>query len=59
MTVSSNTQYFQLPLGIILTRGTWMAQSIKHPTLDFGSGHDPRDVRSSPMSGSVLGIEPA
>ena len=21
-------------------RGTWMAQSVKHPTLDFSSGHD-------------------
>ena len=20
--------------------GTWMAQLVKHPTLDFGSGHD-------------------
>ena len=22
-------------------RGTWVAQSVKHPTLDFDSGHDP------------------
>ena len=22
------------------TRGTWVAQSVKHQTLDFGSGHD-------------------
>ena len=22
------------------SRGTWVAQSLKHPTLDFGSGHD-------------------
>ena len=21
-------------------RGTWLAQSVEHPTLDFGSGHD-------------------
>ena len=21
-------------------RGTWVAQSVMHPTLDFGSGHD-------------------
>ena len=36
-----------------------MAQSVKQLTLDFGSGHDLRVVRSSPMSGSVLGAEPA
>ena len=23
-----------------MPRGTWVAQSVKHPTLDFGSGHD-------------------
>ena len=32
-----------------------MAQSIKHLTLDFGSGHDLKVMRSSPMSGSALG----
>ena len=31
-----------------------MAQSVKHPTLDFSSGHDPRVVGSSPVSGSAL-----
>ena len=35
-------------------RGAWVAQS-----LDFGSGHDTRIVRSSPMSGSALRVEPA
>ena len=24
----------------IHSRGTWVAQSVKRPTLDFGSGHD-------------------
>ena len=24
-----------------LPRGTWVAQSVKRPTLDVGSGHDP------------------
>jgi len=38
---------------------TWVAQLVKCPTLDFGSGHDLRVVRSSPMSGSTLGMEPA
>ena len=33
---------------------SWVAQSVKHQTLDFGSGHDLRVVRSSPTSGSVL-----
>ena len=37
--------------------GTWVAQLFKHPTLDFGSGHDLRIVGSSPMSGSALGKE--
>ena len=36
-----------------------MAQSVKHPTLDFISGHDLRVLTSSPTSGSVLGEEPA
>ena len=40
-------------------RGTWMAQSVKLQTLDFGSGHDLRVLRLSPMSGSVPNVEPA
>jgi len=32
-----------------------VAQSVKRPTLDFGSGHDLRVVRSIPVSGSTLG----
>ena len=36
-------------------RGTWVAQSVEHPALDFGSGHDVRVRRIEPcMSGSVL-----
>ena len=31
-----------------------MAPSVKHPTLDFGSGHDVTVVGSSPASGSAL-----
>ena len=34
-----------------------MDQLVKHPTLDFGSGHDLKVVRSRPMLGSVLGVE--
>ena len=40
-------------------RGAWVAQSVEHLTLDFGSGHDLRVVRSSPLSGSMLGVESA
>ena len=36
-----------------------MAQSVECPSLDVGSGHDPRVVGSSPMSGSALSTEPA
>lgn len=34
--------------------GTWMAQSVKHPTLNIGSGHDLTVVSSIPASGSAL-----
>ena len=40
-------------------RGTWVAQSVKHLTLDFGSGHGLRVMRWNPMSGSKLGTESA
>jgi len=39
--------------------GTWVAQLVKHPTLDFSSGHDLRVIRSNPALGSVLSVEPA
>ena len=34
----------------------WMAQLVKHPTLDFGSGHDPRVLGSSSASGSQWSV---
>lgn len=34
-----------------------MAQPVKHLILDIGSGHDLGIVRSSPMLGSMLGVE--
>ena len=34
--------------------GAWVAESVKCPTLDFGSGHDLKVVRSSPKLGSAL-----
>ena len=39
--------------------GTWVAQSVEHATLDFGSGHDLGVLGSSPMWGSVLSGESA
>ena len=36
-----------------------MAQFVKHPTLDFGSGHDLTVARLSPASGSMLSVESA
>ena len=44
-----------------LTRGIWMAQSVEHPTLDFGSGHDLWVVDRAPWQawhslGSLLEI---
>ena len=39
--------------------GAWVAQSVEHLTLDFGSGCDPRVVGSSPALGTVLSMEPA
>lgn len=32
---------------------------VKHPMVDFSSGHGPRDVRSSPVLSSMLGVESA
>ena len=34
-----------------------MAQSVRHPALDFGSGHDLRVMRSSPMLASARSME--
>ena len=37
--------------------GAWVAQLVKHPTLNLSSGHDPRDVGLSPTSGSEMSVE--
>ena len=42
-----------------LVGATCVAQRVKHPTLDFGSGHDLRVMGLSPVSGSTLDIESA
>lgn len=36
-----------------------MAQLVQYPAVDFGSGHNHRVMRASPMLGSMLGVEPA
>ena len=40
-------------------RGTWVAQSIKHSTLGFGSGHDLKVLGWSPVASSSLRAESA
>ena len=37
--------------------GTWVAQPIKHMTLDFDSGHSLRVMRLNPTMGSTLSKE--
>ena len=39
--------------------GTWVAESVKHPTLDFSSENDLTVMRSNSMSDSSLGVAPA
>ena len=39
--------------------GAWVAQWVEHLTLDFASGHDPRVMGSSPVSGSAWSMERA
>ena len=41
------------------SKGSWVAQSVERPTLDFSSGRGPRVVGSGPTSGSLLSVEPA
>ena len=40
------------------SRGAWVAQLVKCPTLDLSSGLDLRVMSSSPVLGSALGMEP-
>ena len=57
--LSQDVAILTIPLLKLSLQGTWVTQLIKHLTLDFSSGHNLRVVRSSPMSGSMLGVEPA
>lgn len=44
---------------ILETQGTWVAQWVKWPTLDIGSGHDMGIMGLSPTSGCTLSWESA
>ena len=37
----------------LLSWGTWVAQLVKCPTCDFGSGHDLMDCETEPCVGEV------
>lgn len=39
-------------------QGTWVAQSVKPPILDFGSGHKLRVMRSGRTLGSAMSVQP-
>ena len=41
----------------MVLRRAWVEQSVKCPTLEFGSGHDFRVMRSNPMSSSMFSGE--
>ena len=42
-----------------MLRGARVPPFVKHPTLDFGSGHDLTVGRQSPTSGSAPSVNPA
>lgn len=46
------------PLKTGILGDTWVAQSLGHPTLDFGVGLDLGIVSLRPMLGSMLGADP-
>ena len=45
------------PLAQKVLRGAWVAQSVEHLTLNFGSGHDRWVVGESPKAGSMLTVQ--
>lgn len=46
--------FFYLKVKIKLGGDTWVAQSVRHLTVDFGSGHDSQGLGIEPTSGSRL-----
>ena len=53
------TEPLRCPSKRFVSWGTWVAHSIKHLALDFGSGHDLRVMGLSTALGSTLGMESA
>ena len=52
-------QWFNHPDRKSISRGSWVAQLVKHPILDFSSDHDLMFVRLSPLWGFMMVTEPA
>ena len=50
----SSSKVTELPFLKINYRGTWVAEEVEHPTLDFDSGNDLRVMR---LSHSVPSME--
>ena len=51
---------FRIILKVYICRGTWVAQSVKHLTLGFSSGHDLTVCEITPRVGLSAGsMEPA
>ena len=56
--VTQRSQQRQSPNKIKCFRGTWVAWSVKCPTLDLSSGLELTVMSSNPMLGSMLGMKP-
>ena len=48
---------YYLFLKLTTLQGAWMAQSVGHQAVDFGSGHDLMVCRIEPVSGSALVVQ--
>ena len=48
----------RISLKNIYIKGTWVAQPVKHPTLDLDSGLDLRVIDLGPVLGSMLRMQP-
>ena len=57
--IFSQREYKIFHLNLFSMRGAWLAQLVKHLTLDFGSGHDLSVVRYSSVPSSILSGESA
>ena len=50
---SPSSKFFTLPSKNLKLRGTWVAQSLKPPTLDLGSGHELTVCEIKPLAGGL------